>query len=419
MSARATLRTMRPFPDHGYTDVTHASTTAAPTRTLTVEGTEITLLGTAHVSSQSMEDVRRAVAEGDYDAVAVELCGPRHQRLSGRADWSDMDLFQVVRSGRAGMVAAQLALSAYQERLGDQLGVEPGAEMRAAIEAAQERDRPLWLIDRDVGTTLKRLVRSIPWYQRWSLLSGLLLTCVSRPKLEEAEIERLKEGDVLESTFAEFASRSPTLYRIMIEERDRYMASKLFERVRSDRPRRVLAVVGAGHLDGIARQLADDPPTPESRRQLEVVPPRGRLVRALPWIVVALILSGFAIGFARSPALGGRLVLEWVAINGTLTALGAILARAHPLTVLTGFLAAPLTSLNPTIGAGMVTGAVETLLRRPRVSDFDTLREQLRRPRDWWRNRVTRILLVFVLSTAGSAAATYIGGARILEQLVR
>lgn len=419
MSPPPVLRTMRPFAADGHSDVMHAPSTEAPTRTLTVEGTEITLLGTAHVSSQSMADVRTAVAEGDFDAIAVELCGPRHQRLSGETDWSDMDLFQIVRSGRAGMVAAQLALSAYQERLGDQLGVEPGAEMRVAMEAAEERGRPLWLIDRDVGTTLKRLVRSIPWYQRWSLLSGLLITCVSRPKLEEGEIEQLKEGDVLESTFAEFASRSPTLHRIMIAERDRYMASKLIERIRADRPQRVLAVVGAGHLAGIAQQLAHEPPTPQARRQLDVVPPRGRIVRALPWIVAALILSGFAIGFARSPALGGRLVIEWVAINGTLTAVGAILARAHPLTVLTGFLAAPLTSLNPTIGAGMVTGAVETLLRRPRGSDFDTLREQLRRPRDWWRNRVTRILLVFVLSTAGSAAATYIGGARILEQLLR
>lgn len=399
--------------------MTQPANSPAPTRTLTVEGTEVTLLGTAHVSSQSTADVRNAAAGGDYDAIAVELCKPRHQRLAGQSDWSDMDLFQVVRTGRAGMVAAQLALSAYQERLGDQLGVEPGAEMRAAMQAADERSRPLWLIDRDVGITLKRLVRSIPWYQRWSLLSGLLITCVSRPRLEEQEIEQLKEGDVLESTFAEFASRSPTLYRVMIAERDRYMASKLLERIRNDRPRRVLAVVGAGHLEGIAEQLANEPATPEARAALEAVPPRGRIVRALPWIVVALILSGFAIGFARSPALGSRLVVEWVAINGTLTALGAIIARAHPLTVLTGFLAAPLTSLNPTIGAGMVTGAVETLLRRPRVSDFDSLRAELRTPSAWWHNRVTRILLVFVLSTAGSAAATYIGGARILEQLLR
>ncbi len=399
--------------------MTQSSNAAAPSRSVVFEGTAITLLGTAHVSSQSTEDVREAVTRGDYDAIAVELCRPRRQRLAGQADWSEMDLFQVVRSGRAGMVAAQLALSAYQERLGDQLGVEPGAEMRAAMESAEARGLPLWLIDRDVGTTLKRLVRSVPWYQRMGLMSGLLITCVSRPKLEADEIEQLKQGDVLESTFAEFAQRSPTLYRIMIEERDRFMASKLVERIRRDRPRHVLAVVGAGHLEGIAEQLGREPADAAGRRALEVIPPRGRVIRALPWVVVALILSGFAIGFARSPELGGRLVVEWVAINGTLTALGAILARAHPLTVVTGFVAAPLTSLNPTIGAGMVTGAVETLLRRPRVSDFDTLRQQIRDPRAWWRNRVTRILLVFVLSTAGSAAATYIGGARILEQLIR
>jgi pheromone shutdown-related protein TraB len=393
------------------------TTSDAPARTLTVDGTEVTLLGTAHVSNQSMEDVRRAIAEGGYDAVAVELCGPRHQRLIGNDDWSDVDLFRIVRSGRAGMVAAQLALSAYQKRLGDQLGVEPGGEMRVAVEAARERDLPLWLIDREIGTTLKRLTRSVPWYQRWTLITGLIATCLSRSKLEEEEIEKLKEGDVLESTFAEFSQRSPTLYRIMIAERDRYMAGHIFERIHRERPRRLLVVIGAGHLDGLAERLGSQPPSPAERAELEHIPPRGRFIRLLPWLVVAIILSGFALGFARGPEFGARLVMEWVLINGTLTAIGAILARAHPLTVIAGFIAAPLTSLNPTIGAGMVTGAVETVMRRPRMSDFDTLRDQLAQPRNWWRNRVTRILLVFVFSTAGSAIATYVGGARIIEQL--
>ncbi|MEF8833662.1 MAG: TraB/GumN family protein [Halofilum sp. (in: g-proteobacteria)] len=395
-----------------------SSTSNVPTRTLTVDGTEVTLLGTAHVSSQSMEDVRHAVTGGDYDAVAVELCQPRYQRLIGADDWSDVDLFRIVRSGRAGMVAAQLALSAYQKRLGDQLGVEPGGEMRVAVESARERDLPLWLIDREIGITLKRLTRSVPWYQRWTLMTGLLATCLSRSKLEEEEIEQLKEGDVLESTFAEFSERSPTLYRVMIAERDRYMASHILERIRGERPRRLLVVVGAGHLDGLAERLESDPRPAGERAELERIPPRGYIIRILPWLlVVAIILSGFALGFARGPGFGARLVLDWVLINGTLTAIGAILARAHPLTVLTGFIAAPLTSLNPTIGAGMVTGAVETVLRRPRMSDFDTLRDQLAQPRNWWRNRVTRILLVFVFSTAGSAIATYVGGARIIEQL--
>ncbi len=181
----------------------------------------------------------------------------------------------------------------------------------------------------------------------------------------------------------------------------------------------MLAVVGAGHLAGIAEQLERTPaPDPAAEcAELDSTPPRSRLTRVLPWLVVAVIISGFVIGFVRNPQLGWRLVGDWVLINGGLCALGTAIARGHPLSIMTAFVAAPLTSLNPTIGSGMVVAAVETMLRRPRPGDFETLREQLTRPRDWWSNRVTRILLVFVLSTAGSAIGTYVGGFRILEAL--
>lgn len=390
-----------------------------PQRSVTIDQTEVVLLGTAHISRQSADDVRAAIDAGGHEAVAVELCQPRYQRLTGDDDWHDIDLFRIVRSGRAGMVAAQLALSAYQKRLADQLGIEVGAEMRAAIDAAGSRSLPLWLIDRNIGITLRRLVRAVPWWQRWTLISGLLTSLVARPQLSEDEIENLKGKDVLESTFTEFAQQSPALYEVLITERDRYMAARLREHIHKEHPERVLAVVGAGHLAGIAEQLersaAPDPTT--ECAELDAVPPRGRLTRVLPWLVVAVIISGFAIGFSRNPQLGWRLVGDWVLINGGLCALGTAIARGHPLSILTAFVAAPLTSLNPTIGSGMVVAAVETMLRRPRPGDFETLREQLTRPRDWWSNRVTRILLVFVLSTAGSAIGTYIGGFRILEAL--
>jgi pheromone shutdown-related protein TraB len=394
-----------------------ASEADAPMRTIAVGGTTVTLLGTAHVSRQSEAEVRSALAEGGYAAAAVELCQPRFERLEGTQNWEEFDLFQIVRSGRGGMVAAQLALSAYQKRLADQLGVEPGGEMRVAVEAARAQAVPLWLIDRDIGITLRRLVRSVPWYQRWTLITGLLASLVTRSDLEAEDIERLKQGDMLESTFTEFAQKSPALYRVLISERDRYMAAALRARIAEEAPERVLAVVGAGHVAGMAEHLADTDDPASVRTALETLPPRGRFLRIVPWAVAGIILAGFALGFYRSTELGWQLVGDWVLINGTLTALGTALAGGHPLTVITGFVAAPLTSLNPTIGAGMVTGVVETVLRKPRVTDFDRLRDDVTQPRRWWRNRVTRVLLVFVFSTLGSAAATYIGGARIIEQL--
>ncbi len=390
----------------------------APRRCVQVNGTEVVLLGTAHVSQRSVDDVREALSSEDYDAVAVELCEPRYQRLTGTDDWGDIDLFRIIRSGRTGMVAAQLALTAYQKRLADQLGVEPGAEMKTAIAEADAGGQALWLIDRNIGITLKRLVRTVPWYQRWPLMMGIITTAMTRSEVEADEIENLKEGDMLENTFSEFAERSPKLYNTLVAERDRYMAARLRTHIASERPRRLLVVVGAGHLQGLAEQLEADTDPKAERERLEAVPPPGRFIRWLPWIIVAVILTGFAIGFARSPELGWRLVGDWVLINGTLTAIGAALARAHAVTIIGAFAAAPLTSLNPTVGAGMVTAAIQTAVRPPVMRDFQELREHITEARYWWTNRLTRVLLVFVFCTAGSAAATYIAGFRIFGQLL-
>ena len=199
------------------------------------------------------------------------------------------------------------------------------------------------------------------------------------------------------------------------------MVARLRQETADETPRKVLVVIGAGHLNGMAKALESTaaPADPgEEITELNRIPPKNRWFRAIPWVVVAAVAAGFVIGFQRSAELGMRLVSEWVLINGTLSALGAALAAAHPLTVLGAFVAAPITSLNPTVGAGMVVAAIETGLRKPRVGDFTSLRRQVTSLKGWWRNRVARILLVFILSTIGSAAGTYIAGFRIIEQLV-
>ncbi len=393
--------------------------TSGPSETVDLDGVRVTLLGTAHVSRASADEVARSVASGEFDAVAVELCRSRYRTLTRPDAWGETDLFRIIRQGQAGMLAAHLALSAYQQRLAEQLGVEPGAEMRAAIDAAAKADLPLWCIDRDVGITLKRLLWGVPWQQRLLLVVGLFTSFLSRDRVTEEDIERLKEGDLLESTFGELAEHSPALFDHLVAERDRYMAARLRQEAGEGR-RRILAVVGAGHLAGMAAQLrrADAPEPAAEIADLDRLPPPRRWLRAIPWAVVGLVAAGFVIGFQRSPELGFRLMAEWVLINGSLSALGATLALAHPLTVIGAFVAAPITSLNPTVGAGMVVAAIETGLRRPRVDDFTALRRDVARLRGWWRNRVARILLVFVLSTLGSAAGTYIAGFRIIEQLV-
>ena len=389
-----------------------------PVRHVQRDGVEYTLLGTAHVSRTSAETVQRLLESGQYDAVAIELCRSRHQALTQRENWRNLNLFAILRQGKAGMMMASLALSAYQRRIADQFGIEPGAEMKAALDGAERAGLPVLLIDREIGTTLRRASRRLSLWKRWVMINGLILSLFSRDEISEEDIERLKEGDLLTQTFSEFSETSPELYETLIAERDRYMAARLRQE-NQDRPGgRILAVIGAGHLAGTAAALeSETEPQPEVAK-LDVMPPPSPILKALPWAILIAVLSGFAIGFARSPELGLTLVLTWVIINGSLSALGALLARAHPLTILTALVAAPLTSLNPTIGAGMVTGAVEAWLRKPRVADFETLRDDVVRVSGWFRNRVSHVFVVFFLSNLGSAAGTWIAGFRMVQQLL-
>lgn len=390
-----------------------------PRREIRIGESQVTLLGTAHVSRASAEMVKTLLETGKYDAVAVELCPSRFNALINPDDLAKMDLLKVVKERRVAMVMASLALGAYQQRLAEQFGIEPGAEQREAIRIAKESQRPLLLIDREISVTLKRVAGNLAWWKRLGLFAGLIGAIISKEEVSEAEIEHLKEGDILETTFAEFAEDRQDLYLPLIDERDRYMAARLLQEIEQQGHENLLAVVGAGHMNGIARYLETPPPgsADEVIAQLDQQPRPSRWPKLIPWLIVALVLSGFFIGFQRSPDLGWELVFEWVVINGGLSALGALLAAAHPLTVLTAFLAAPLTSLNPTVGAGMVTAATEIFLRKPTVADFGRLRSDTTSLRGWWRNRVSRTLLIFFLSTLGSAVGTYVAGFRIFDRL--
>lgn len=409
---------------------------SGPDAHVQVAGVPVELLGTAHVSRASADEVRERIASGRYGAVAIELDASRHAALVDPDRMLKTDLFTVVRQGRAGAMAANLALGAFQQRLADQYGIEPGQEMREAIAAADEADLPLMLIDRDIGVTLRRVYRNVPWWRRFELVVGLGSSVLSREEISEDEIERLKDGDVLEATFAEFAEGSERLYGPLIAERDAFMAARIRQEAASfaaaskpaDGPdtgeqdagvRPILVVVGAGHLAGIRSDLASEPEeSPDATiAELSTVPPPSMIVRAFPWVLAAAILSGFAIGFLRDPELGRQLVGDWFWINGVASAIGATAALAHPLTIVGTALAAPLTSLNPTIGAGFVAAGLELWLRKPSVGHFATLRSDVTSLRGWYRNRVARTLLVFLGATFGSAIGTYLAGARILTRL--
>jgi pheromone shutdown-related protein TraB len=397
----------------------HPALAGQPLEVLEQGGVRYTLLGTAHVSRASADAVEALIATGDYDAVAIELDAGRHAAITDPERWGKLDLFKVLREGKAGMVAASLALGAFQQRVAEQFGIEPGQEMRAAIAAAKTQGLPLWLIDRDVGVTLRRVYRNVPWWQRLTLMAGLAASLFSNEKITEEDIEKLKQGDMLEATFTEFAEGSERLYTPLIAERDQYMAARLLELSRTRTgPKNVLVVIGAGHLRGLKEALERGDPDPAARRrELEALPPPSPWARLLPWAVVAVVLAGFAVGFARSPELGLQLLGDWFLINGVLAGLGATVALAHPVTILGTMVAAPFTSLNPLIGAGFVAAGLELWFRKPAVADFSRLRKDVTKLSGWWRNRVARTLLVFILATLGSALGTYLAGFRIFGRL--
>ena len=242
----------------------------------------VTLLGTAHVSRASADTVRNLLDQGSYDAVAVELCPSRYNALLNPDVLAKMDLFRVLRERKVPMVMASLALGAYQQRLADQFGIEPGAEQRQAIASAQAHGLPILLIDREIGVTLKRVSRNISWWKRFSLFAGLLASLTSREQVDEAEIERLKEGDVLESTFAQFADQERDLFVPLIQERDRYMAARLREELDAGGHENVLAVVGAGHLRGISEHLQEQEPPGNVVAELDRIPPPSRWPKVIP-----------------------------------------------------------------------------------------------------------------------------------------
>ncbi|MBT5470360.1 MAG: TraB/GumN family protein [Nitrospina sp.] len=388
-------------------------------KTIQLNNSEITLVGTAHVSQLSVEMVEEKISTGDYDCIAVELCAPRLENITNQAWWKNLDIYQVFKKKKAGLLLINLALTAYQKRLAERIGVEAGKEMLRAVELAREKGLRLEVIDRNISTTLHRLVTEVSFWQKFKIVGGLIAGVFVGEEISEDQIEDLKRGDMLHAVVSEFGEELPEIKRVLIDERDEYMVGRLAQISEAfHAPKKILALVGAGHLQGMMPNL-QSPPDAQHLEELDKKPPPGKLGLYIGWGICALILSMFVVGFMKSPELGGQLVVTWVLLNGGLCALGTALALGHPVSIIAAFFAAPLTSLNPTIGAGMVVGLVESYMRKPKVSDFESLREDISQYSMWWKNRVARLLLIFFFSSFGSMIGTYAAGASIVTQLLK
>jgi len=379
---------------------------------LELDGRRIVLVGTAHVSRESVELVRQVIERERPDAVCVELDQRRFDALSQRKRWEALDLREVIRKRQLTTLMLNLFLASYQKRLGGKLGVVPGSELLAAIEVASQCGVPVVLCDRDVRVTLRRAWGSLSLARKSMLLSSILASAGDAPEISEEELRRLRRKDVLSELMQELGRAMPELKRALIDERDAYLATK----IRQARGDKLVAVVGAGHLAGMAEALRER--RDADLEELERIPPVSRMWVALGWGVTALIVASIAyIGVTQGPSAAGENALIWVLAHGIPSAVGGVLAAGHPYTIVSAFVAAPFTALSPLIGAGQVAAFVQAYVVPPRVYEFQSVGEELSRPSAWWRNRLLRVFLVFFLTSFGSMLGTWVGGAKILSNV--
>lgn len=370
----------------------------------------IYLVGTAHVSERSVEEVCEVIERIRPDTVCVELCETRYQALTDQDRWKKLDIFKVIRDGKTLLLLGNLALGAYQRRIGAQLGVEPGAELLAAARKAKELDIHLELVDRDIQTTLKRTWANVGFWRKFELLGAVVQATITRETIDEKTIEELKKQANLSQILAEFAEVLPEVKEPLIDERDRYMMSAIEEVPGA----RIVAVVGAAHVPG----MKDHYGKPVDRAALEIQPPKRTWVSALKWLIPGLVLAAFAIGYFRHEGdTFEHMLAAWIIPNAVMAGLLTALAAAKPLSILVAFLCSPITSLNPLLGAGMVVGLLEAWLRKPTVEDAQNINRDVQSLRGVYKNAFTRVLLVAVMSTLGSASGAWIGATWVVTLL--
>lgn len=371
----------------------------------------IILVGTAHISKESVEEVTQAITTYKPDIVAVELCQRRFEAITDKHKWENTPITSLLKENKAYLILAQTFLSSIQRRLGKEYGVEPGSEMIAAIKEAENNNIPVALVDRDISVTLKRAWRRMGIREKfrlsWEFMKALF--GLNDDETEELDLKELMKEDVISMMMKEFGEIAPSVADVLIHERDQYIAKKIHDESKKGT---VLAVIGAGHLKGIKQYLEKNTFDDVDIHALEQVPKKKVnmlkiFAYSIPILFVALLVWMVLTKGADAWAEIAEVFKWWILINGGLSALGAMIARGHPLTWLAAFMAAPFTSLNPAVAAGWFAGLVEAKLRTPTVKDFQGL-STIETMKEFLGNKVIRLLMVVSLANVGSMIGTFI-----------
>lgn len=373
---------------------------------------KIILIGTAHISKKSANLVRNTIVSENPDIVCIELDDKRLDSLQNKNKWDNLDLKTIIKQKQLSTLIINILLASYQKKLGSKLGVFPGVELLEATKIAEENNIPIDLVDRDVRITLKRAWRSMSFIQKVKFMSLGFAALFSNEEISEKDLEELENKDVLTELIEDLGKSMPSLKKVLIDERDSYLA----EKVKNAEGSKILAVVGAGHVQGIISKIKTNENV--NLEEITFIPKASPISKIIGWSIPIIIIGSILyIGYDKGFNEAGTNALIWILANGIPSAIGAILAFGHPIAIISVFFAAPLTSLTPLIGAGYVAAFVQSYFKPPVVFEIQNVSEDINKPLFWWKNKLLRILLVFILSGLGSVLGTYVGAYKIISNL--
>lgn len=372
-----------------------------------LDGKEIILIGTAHVSKQSVEQVKEVIDREQPDSVCIELDEQRYKSIMEGNKWREMDIFKVIKEKKATLLIMNLAISSFQNRLAKQFDTKPGQEMIQGIESAKGIGAELVLADRNIQITFSRIWGNVGVWGKAQLLTSIIYSIFNKETISEEELEKMKTQDTLNASLAEISEAFPKLKKPLIDERDQYLAQKIKEAP----GKKVVAVLGAAHVPGITKEIHND----QDLQALTKIKPKSKTPQIIGWAIPVLIVALIAFTFFLNPAAGMDQAVSWILWTGITAAIGAAAAFGHPLAILSAFIAAPITTLHPLLAAGWVSGIVQAYIKRPSVADFETLSEDVFSLKGFWRNKFTRVLLVIILTNIGGSFGTFIGGADVIR----
>lgn len=378
---------------------------------LEINGKEIILIGTAHVSKKSAEQVKAVIEEEQPDSVCIELDEQRYQSITEGNKWQETDIFQVIKDKKASLLLMNLAISSFQKRIAKQFGIQAGQEMLQGIESAKEVGAELVLADRNIQITFSRIWRNIGLKGKAMLLTQIVYSIFSKETITEEELEKMKEQDMIQAMLQEITETFPRLKKPLIDERDQYLA----EKIKHAPGEKVVAVLGAAHVPGITKEIHKN----HSLKKLTKRPPKSKAPKVIGWAIPIVIISLIFMTFMQNPDAGFQQIWSWLLWNGSFAGLATIFALGHPLAILTAIVASPFTSLSPFLAAGWFAGFVQAYMKKPVVRDFEKLSNDVLSIKGFWNNKVTRVLLVVVFANLGSSLGTFVAGADVIRLFIQ